>query len=167
MGKMQMPSPDDIGENIMAKIMGKIAEKPGKKAKQVKEPSPEPEPEPETPQKLTRSDVKKIIIPKKSTLKKRALIEAKRKARIIEAGGDPEVEVETEDYRIRNQIVYSRKKMAIILNLTRVIFSVKEEEVRDTLIRNYIKLVLAEQQHQTLPWQWLHLRADRIDLQRP
>merc|ERR1712008_221800 len=54
-------------------------------------------PEPETPQKLTRSDVKKIIIPKKSTLKKRALIEAKRKARIIEAGGDPEAEVETED----------------------------------------------------------------------
>ena len=92
-----MPSPDNIGESIMAKIMAKVAEKPGKKAKQVKEPSPEPEPEPETPQKLTRSDVKKIIIPKKSTLKKRALIEAKRKARIIEAGGDPEAEVETED----------------------------------------------------------------------
>ena len=92
---MQMPSPDDVGESIMAKIMGKLAEKPGKKAKQVKEPSPEPESEPETPQKLTRSEVKKIIIPKKSTLLKKARIEAKRKARIIEAGG--EVEEETED----------------------------------------------------------------------
>ena len=93
---MQMPSPDDVGESIMAKIMGKLAEKPGKKAKQVKEPSPEPEePESETPQKLTRSEVKKIIIPKKSTLLKKARIEAKRKARIIEAGG--EVEEETED----------------------------------------------------------------------
>jgi hypothetical protein len=92
--KMQMPSPDVVGENIMAKIMGKIAEKPGKKAKQVKEPSPEPEPEPETPQKLTRSEVKKIIIPKKSTLLKRARGEAKRKAKIIEAGGEVEEEKE-------------------------------------------------------------------------
>ena len=93
---MQMPSPDDVGEKIMAKIMGQLAEKPGKKAKQVKEASPEPEPEPETPQKLTRSEVKKIIIPKKSTLLKKARIEAKRKAKIIEAGGDPEAE-EKED----------------------------------------------------------------------
>ena len=91
---MQMPSPDDVGESIMAKIMGKLAEKPGKKAKQVKEPSPEPEPESETPQKLTRSEVKKIIIPKKSTLLKKARIEAKRKARIIEAGGEVEEEKE-------------------------------------------------------------------------
>ena len=92
---MQMPSPDDVGEKIMAKIMGQLAEKPGKKGKQVKEASPEPESEPETPQKLTRSEVKKIIIPKKSTLLKKARIEAKRKAKIIEAGG--EVEEEKED----------------------------------------------------------------------
>jgi NADPH-dependent ferric siderophore reductase len=74
-------------------------------------------------------------------------------------------------YQIRNQTAYFRKKMGIILNLTRVIFSVKEEEVRDMLIRplrnNYLKLVLVEQQRQTQPWQWLHPQADRIDLQRP
>ena len=80
------------------KIVTPVAEKPGDKKKNNKKapsPEPEPEPEPETPQKFKRSEVKKIIIPKKKTLLKRAQIEARRKAREIEAAKqEPEPEKE-------------------------------------------------------------------------
>ena len=64
-----------------------------------KVPTPPPSPpRPATPeeptQKLKRSEVKKIIIPKKKTLLKRAMIEAKRKAKELKAGGKVEEEEE-------------------------------------------------------------------------
>lgn len=98
----KVPGLDD--NETVPKVVKKRGRKP-KTSPKVKKKS-EPEPEPVEPPKLPRSKIKKIIIPKKRTLKKRAMMEARRKAKLKEketelksdeADNDSEDEEDTDD----------------------------------------------------------------------